>query len=275
MAFAIDPDLAPGAGLHAAALAELDKALARLHAAPVSESDIHDARKSCKKVRACLRLLRPELGERYATVNALLRDGARGLSARRDDAVAHATLLRLRRGRRVTAVQFQAIDAALKCLREPADPEHALADARRRLKSARAELLAVEPVLDVDTLQSRLAEQRSRCARGLRQARASGSAEDLHDWRKRVKYYGYQCALLAPVLPAVAAPIPALKALGETLGLHHDFHALCLRLERCTPAQLSEPLKLRARQIAQDRMEALARVALARGARLFEASGPP
>src|SRR5260370_7407926 len=41
---------------------------------------IHEARKSIKKVRALLRLVRPELGEFYESESARLRDAVRKLS---------------------------------------------------------------------------------------------------------------------------------------------------------------------------------------------------
>lgn len=268
MAFALDPHRPLGAALQAAALDEIDRALERLHGEPGAE-DIHDARKSGKKLRAWLRLLKPELGERYALINGLLRDGARRLSAQRDADVAAQTLLRLRRGRRLTAAQFNALERALAALRPPAVDADAVQAARRLFKAARVYLAEFAPALSLATLRARVDASHRSCARGLHGAR-SHRPEDLHDWRKRVKYYGYQCALVAPVLPEAAAPIAALKSLGEVLGLHHDFHAFAARLEQCPPQQLPALLKLRARQLAQLRMDALAAQAIRAGETVFK-----
>lgn len=270
MTFALDPQRPLGEALRRAALDELDGATQHLRGDDVGADDIHEMRKSAKKLRAWLRLLRPELGERYAILNGLLRDASRRLSARRDADVARQTLLRLRRGRRLTASQFQQLDAALAQLRPPVVDADALADARRLLKAACVYLADFDAAFDVETLGARLAQSRARCVRGLRRSRTTRSPEDLHAWRKQVKYYGYQCALVAPVLPQAAAPTRALKALGETLGLHHDFHAFAERLENA-PAKLGELLKLRARQIAQVRMDQLGARAVAQGERLFGA----
>lgn len=270
MTFALDPQRPLGEALRCAALDELDSATQHLRGDDVDADDIHEMRKSAKKLRAWLRLLRPELGERYAILNGLLRDASRRLSARRDADVARQTLLRLRRGRRLTASQFQQLDVALAHLRPPAVDADALADARRLLKAARVYLADFEAAFDHKTLGARLAQTRTRCVRGLRRSRTTRSPEDLHAWRKQVKYYGYQCALVAPVLPEAAAPTRALKALGETLGLHHDFHSFVQRLERA-PAKLGELLKLRARQIAQARMDHLCARAIAQGEQLFGA----
>lgn len=270
MTFALDPQRPLGEALCRAALDELERATQRLRGDDVDKDDIHEIRKSGKKLRAWLRLLRPELGERYAIVNGLLRDAGRRLSARRDADVARQTLVRLRRGRRLTASQFQQFDAALANLRPPPLEADALADARHLLKAARVYLADFTPVIDIGTLGTRVAENRACCLHGLRRARATRSPEDLHAWRKRVKYYGYQCALVGPVLAEAAAPAAALKTLGETLGLHHDFHAFAERLERA-PTTLGELLKLRARQIARARMDQLCARAIAQGERLFGA----
>lgn len=274
MAFTLDPDRPLGAALRIAALDELDKALGRLRGADVTEDDIHDARKSGKKLRAWLRLLRPELDGLYAVLNALLRDAGRRLSGRRDAHVALQTLRRMRAGRRLTADQFRTLADALGSVHaaEPAGAD-TIGDARRLLKAAQIYLQAFEPATDVDSLARRLDEHRARCVRGLRQCRTTRRTDDLHDWRKRVKYYGYQCALVAPVLADAAQPVDTLKTLGETLGLHHDFDAFAQRLERCPANRVGELLKLRARQIAQQRMDALMERALAQGDRLFGTSG--
>src|ERR1700733_9235541 len=50
----------------------------------IRDEAIHDARKSIKKVRATLRLVRGEMGEAYGSENARLRDIAARLSEFRD-----------------------------------------------------------------------------------------------------------------------------------------------------------------------------------------------
>ena len=57
------------------------------------EEAVHEARKDMKKLRALLRLVRGELGDRvYAAENACFRDTARELSGVRDADVMLATL---------------------------------------------------------------------------------------------------------------------------------------------------------------------------------------
>jgi hypothetical protein len=86
-------------GLRRMALAQAELALELLggdtsgESAPPDERAVHETRKAIKRLRALLRVLRGELGERgFQRENAALRDVARKLSATRDAAVMLATL---------------------------------------------------------------------------------------------------------------------------------------------------------------------------------------
>ena len=50
---------------------------------------IHEVRKSCKKIRAVLRLVRPQFEETYQFENAWFRDTAKGLAELRDAEAQH------------------------------------------------------------------------------------------------------------------------------------------------------------------------------------------
>ena len=172
------------------------------------------------------------LGERYDTLNALLRDAAGALAGRRDRDVARETLRSLRRGRLLTAAQYSAllprIDATVH---DAAHVARANTDARRLLKAADVYLRKLElPELDDSTLARRLAHNRTRCRRRWREAREHPGAEALHEWRKLVKHLTTQSALLAQRVTDAGADVAALKELGETLGRHHDHHQLALQL---------------------------------------------
>lgn len=275
MTFALDPRQLLDRALQAAALAELDRALARLECAAPGREDIHDARKSSKKLRAWLRLLKPSLKRRYRLVDGLLRDGARHLAARRDIEVAGQTLLRLRRGRHLTAAEFRMLERALARLHPPSSDARDIDAARALYTAARVYLAEAAPAADIAQLRKRLACSQAKCRRGLRRASASRAADDLHAWRKQIKYYGYQCALVAPVIPEALSPVVALKSLGEILGLHHDFHLLGEHLERCPPQTLPAALRQHAQERVRQRMDRLARDAIRLGEVLFEPEHAP
>ncbi len=269
MAFALDADAPLPSTLRDTAGAELARAIARLH--QPGAKDVHEARKSLKKLRAWARLVRPALGdEHYRVINALLRDAARELSQTRDAAVAAQTLLRLRRGRHLSADHYARLKPLLAPPLKTTPSPTAARHARRLLKAAT--LYVDDAALPPDDGALRAAHRRARqrCARLYRQCLADPDAEHLHRWRKHIKYLGYQCALLAPRDPAVGQEIPALKALGELLGLHHDIHTLGLRLDQLAPADIDELLRLHARQLFAQQCVTLGERALAQAAPLFE-----
>ena len=72
---------------------QLGDAAARLEGGSNPETGVHEARKSLKRTRALLRLVRPGLGEtNFRKANARLRDFARSLSAVRVRDVVRALL---------------------------------------------------------------------------------------------------------------------------------------------------------------------------------------
>ncbi len=65
---------------------EIDSAVQQLRARDTKKRDeaIHEARKSIKKIRGVLKLMRPELGRTYRTENEALRSMGAKLSELRD-----------------------------------------------------------------------------------------------------------------------------------------------------------------------------------------------
>src|SRR6185312_6387320 len=93
--FALNADEPLGERLQRIALVQLDIALDALSVAACGspEERVHEARKALKRVRALLRLLEDELGERaYERDRALVRDAGRSLARARDAAVLLSTL---------------------------------------------------------------------------------------------------------------------------------------------------------------------------------------
>src|SRR4051812_44960200 len=77
---------------------QIDEAAELLRVRRITDTHIHSARKTLKKARATLRLLRPAVSSRvYERENATLRDVARPLSAARDARVLLDSLDRLAR----------------------------------------------------------------------------------------------------------------------------------------------------------------------------------
>ncbi|HTW41312.1 MAG TPA: CHAD domain-containing protein [Solirubrobacteraceae bacterium] len=220
-------------GLRRMALGQVDLALEQLGAAggngrAPDETAVHETRKAIKRLRALLRVLRHELGERgFQRENAALRDVARELSATRDATVMLATLdaliarnprkLGRRRGVRALRERVAGESARMQQL--------TLADALARA-NVLGELHAIRwrvaawplPAQDgLGLIDADLeALYRQGRARGRRARRAHGErALAMHMWRKRVKDLRYVAEMLERRQPASAANA---RATGKRTG---------------------------------------------------------
>jgi len=99
---------------------ELRAAIARLEEGPPDEASVHEARKSVKKVRAIVKLLRAPLGPRYAAENKRLRAVARRLSQLRDADASLETLDALFGDARTIALVLGCIQKRQRVLRAQA-----------------------------------------------------------------------------------------------------------------------------------------------------------
>lgn len=264
---ALDPRLPPGRAAREAALALLDGALARLSRGDAGA--VHDARRASKQLRALLRLLKPQLGARYAGANAGVRDAARVLAARREaDVLAE------------TAAALFARDAQLRPLarlfRVPAGADAAaVLEAQRRLRAQRRRVAGWRlRGLSADQVPDGLLRTYRQARRAFRAARRRAGAAALHEWRKQAKYHRNQLALVAPLWPQGRARIRGLDTLSDLLGWHHDLHVLELALARL-PARAASPRQLaRARKRIAAEQSRAAAAAFELGAILFSGRAP-
>ena len=223
-------------GIARIARGRIDHALDELggETASTPEEAVHEARKDMKKLRALLRLVRAEIGEKaYRRESDGFRDAARELAGVRDADVMLATLsaleerypehmpadvagglrqaLEAHRHRAATAVRGEAAKSATEMLEQ----------ARARVAGwplERNDFAALEPGLRRIYRQGR---------RALRAARGEPSAENLHEWRKRVKDLWYHLSILReswkPVMGALADEA---HELSDRLGDDHDLAVL-------------------------------------------------
>jgi CHAD domain-containing protein len=213
----------------------LDRAEKSLAGDPPSSRAVHAARKSLKKARTGLRLLRPTLAASiYRRENVALRDAAHSLNEARDASVLLQTLQSLR-----------SHESSLRS-------STTLAELARELQSSRSRAearLHSRPVLDSLRQALKQAERRARdwpvgrhgwtvLGPALRRIYRSGRRctpsarslppdEALHEWRKQVKYLRYALRMLKPMAPG---PLGALERrahdLSDHLGQEHDFALL-------------------------------------------------
>ena len=214
----------------------IDDALDELSGATESspEDAVHGARKDMKKLRALLRLVRGEIGEKvYRREMATFRDAGRELSGVRDADVMLATL---------ESLELPASDGGPLRQALEAHKLQTSAGARGQAAAAATELLteARGRVADwplegegfevfEDGLRRMYRQGRSR----FRAARKDPTAERLHEWRKRSKDLWYHCTILEESWQ------PVMKALGDEahelsnrLGDDHDLAVLVALVAR-------------------------------------------
>jgi hypothetical protein len=212
--FALLADERLGAGLRRMALGQLEIAIEALSGAGTQRSPaqrVHAARKALKRLRALLRLVQGDLGERpYERESALLRAAGVRLTRARDAEVllitldgliaAHPKQLGGRRGvQRLRArLQRERDGAAELALADSAAHAGVLDDLRAlRVRVSTWELTdtggieAIEPALERLYGKGRRRMRRAERTRG---GRARGLR--LHEWRKRVKDLRYAAEML-------------------------------------------------------------------------------
>jgi CHAD domain-containing protein len=239
---------------------------------------VHEARKAIKRIRALARLLRYELGEQeFARVNATLRDAGRHLAGARDAQVRLATLDRLstRHPRALALGGIAGLRERLERERDdtgkPISPQDALEDiASIRRDLARWNLVDHDFETAAPGLRRVYREGRRRYARVQRES--ARDAEDVHDWRKRVKCLYYALDMLGGAKSKGArATTRRAEGLGDLLGEEHDLWLLCTYVEQHADA-LGEDTAARAAllKLVGRRRTRLRKRALELGARLYE-----
>jgi CHAD domain-containing protein len=186
-------------------LEQLDRAIDRLNSKTGSKDRaIHDARVCFKKVRAMLRLVRPELGETtFKEANTFYRNAGRDLAALRDTAVVADTLKKLVEH---FAEHYAASD--LKWLRKRLmssrsdlrlDRKRVVREVANIVESFRERVKDFPLILDsFSAIGPGLQKVYHKGRKSLETVRRDPGDENLHEWRKQVKYLGYQMSVLNP-----------------------------------------------------------------------------
>ena len=226
-------------GVRRIARAQITEALRALERRPLSDGAVHSARKSLKKARAMLRLLRPSIGDKvYRRENTALRDAARPLSAVRDAKVLLQALERLdrhflNRGRPPVLEELcrvlhqERADMRRRLLRGP----EAFGEQRRTLREARRRAGRWRlGQAGWSVLGAGLARVYGQARRAYSRAGADQAPELLHEWRKQTKYLWHQLQVLAPLGSAVARLTQTAHATADALGEDHDLWVLRARI---------------------------------------------
>jgi CHAD domain-containing protein len=243
---------------------------------------VHDFRKSLRRARSIIALLRPALGN--TAVRGLteeLRSAFRKTNDIRDGDVLAATLAGLAGDDPELFVEAAEVAARLSAGPKAPDPESVLREAIPILRKLPAALEVTLPrEYSTPELELGLARGYQRAQRAWVEASTSRTDTDFHEWRKRVKELRYQIELLASTgSPSLKARERPLGTLARELGEVTDQSLLCVQIEALdgaagagtgagegvgTPSRLLE----RARAVVRERSNAL----LAEGGPFFSDS---
>jgi len=264
-------------GMKRITLEQIDGALDRLTLKTRSKQRaVHDARVSFKKIRAVLRLAYGELGhEIYKRENIEYRDAGRRLSAARDTEVVAGTLEDLVRefNKQLSAPDIKTLRKRVRRSRaeHQIDRKRTLPEVAEALRSARQRVEAWPVEKDgFAALSIGLKRVYKRGRTSFLLINVERTTENLHEWRKQVKYLWYQVCILNPMWPKPLDILAhELNKLADYLSEDHDL-ALLTRtsIEQAsalsTPGEVENLILL----IDQRRVQLQARAA-AIGARIY------
>lgn len=240
---------------------------------------IHEARQGFKRLRALVRLARPSLGDAFGDENRRWRDAGRRLSGSRDHTVLLETFDKVAAtcGDDLKKSAVNRLRARLSANGAEHAPDKADGAVGRVLKmldeGEKASATLTWP-RNAKALDKALVSSQTQLKQNWKAARRSGKAEDLHDWRKRVKDQSSQLRLFRAIAPEpLRLRRDEEKRTAELLGEEHDLWLLGGRLSaasmKAAGAAACDALLCRVR----DRRKELRREALRRG-KSFAAQPP-
>ncbi|HWK34099.1 MAG TPA: CHAD domain-containing protein [Hyphomicrobium sp.] len=233
---------------------------------------VHETRKSLKRLRALLRLIRPAIGEEtFKAENHELRDIGLSLAGARDRYVLGETLNKLLSDSNLSPKSAEALRKRLG----PPDGHGtplAMDAAHERLAAAR-ERLGTLPIegSDFDVVGRGLERSYRRARRAFADAYRAPGDEAFHEWRKGAQAHWRQMLLLSRAWPDyLGARAAEARTLSQILGDDHDL-ALLAEFARSQAEAVSEPAE-QVQAAARNRQAELRQMARPRGERLFAAS---
>lgn len=220
-------------GVHRIGTEQVKRAQKGLRKMSDPVATVHDVRKRCKKLRALVRLVRPEMGD-YGDANRLFRDAARELAPFRDAhavagtfddlAASHAHLLPEAAVEAVRGHLAGAAEAASAAVEDAAGP------VERAAHMIDEGMALIEEWSGKDrfgTLRGGLVKTYKRARNRMDDAAGVTDPSVFHQWRKRVKYHWYHTRLVRDAAPSILRPrAKNMHDLSDALGDAHDLAVL-------------------------------------------------
>lgn len=224
-------------GVQRIAREQLQKAVAEYGDAEIDRHEtVHQVRKRCKKLRGLIRLVRPQFEDTYDAENAVFRDAAKELSKYRDahslvetaeelfqhceekqkQKIVRTLLGRLKGRRRQVTQQKNDLNSELE------EFVSTITDAQKRVSDWN-----LNKKKGFKAVRDGLKKTYTRARKAMKTAFSDPSAENFHEWRKRVKYHWYHMRLLRDCAPKKLGKRESdADHLSDVLGDDHDLHVL-------------------------------------------------
>jgi CHAD domain-containing protein len=241
---------------------------------------VHETRKSLKRLRALLRLIRPALGEgTYRQENARLREISAGLSSTRDRHVLLETVVKLETntslGSKGLAQRLRDVINLMNGAESPAHEAAAIKQAHARLNEAKKRFAHLRLVgKGFDIVGPGLEQSYRKARRAFHRAYAEPSDEGFHEWRKGTQQHWRHMVLLSRAWnPCFDARIDEARMLSQILGDDHDLALLVGFVHSGRAEELEVAHVAAVEKLARQRQSQLRSMAHPRGMRLFS-EGP-
>lgn len=248
-------------GLRRMCLEQFETSLDGISSPEDLNASIHELRKSNKRVRALLRMVRPVVGEKvYRAENEVLAKASRLVGPVRDGKVLidAVTRLRGRYGHLLAPGIFGGIEERLRnrqhrmMARVIEDPE-VMGQVSALIYRARSRYAAwptdasdprIGPRIIPNSFRSiggGISQTYERGRKAMNLAYDRRNPEQFHEWRKQVKYLRHQMQIVSPVWPEVIGGLASsLEQLGDVLGDEHDQSEL-IRITAALPELAPDP----------------------------------
>jgi CHAD domain-containing protein len=221
-------------GVRRITLEQIDKSISSLNP-EIGNKDraIHQARVCFKRIRAIIRMVKDDLGpEVYERENIAYRDAGRRLSAARDVAVTVRSLEEIVRdfGSQLETTGIKRLRKQLlkSKVHQQVDRRIILGEAAGTVRSAR-QRVETWPGFhdDFSSLRAGFRRTYRRGFNAYRMICDDPRTENLHEWRKQVKYLWYQVSLVHSVWPKLLDVLAGeLSKLASYLSEDHDLALL-------------------------------------------------
>jgi CHAD domain-containing protein len=255
------------------AVEQIERAQSSLHDKRGDQAiAVHETRKSLKRLRALLRLIRPAMGEQaFKAENSQLRDIGLSLSSARDRHVLLETVDKLERaarfGRKGLAETLRQTIAAANGEGTPLGTRQALvrlAEAKKGLGDLHISGTGFEVVAPG------LERSYRRARRAFSAAYREPSDEAFHEWRKGAQAHWRQMTLLSRAWPDyLGARAAEARNLSQLLGDDHDLAVLIAFVHSDAGAALHGEQAALIERAARQRQDELRLTARPYGERLF------